>query len=134
MGWSTKSPLLHLPTPLMYPIPYATRGSQAAFTRVGRSAVSQGLHLGTHCLVCALFTGVRLPTILYVFCHTLEEFSIRSACDFSAPKKKERDRMERFLSLRTAVPFHTNMVYRMSHMQTMGRHCAVADKGLSQTV
>lgn len=90
MGWPTKSPLLRLPPPLMHTVPYVTRGSKGAFTRVGRSAVSQGLNLCTHCLVCALFIGVRLPTILYVFCHTLEEFSIRSLCDFSAQKKKKK--------------------------------------------
>lgn len=102
---------------------------------------------GTHCVLCApFFIGCRVTSRLYAFCHTLEEFSICSMCDFSAQakkKKKVRKKRERERDMDGMAP--SLQVSSCSFSQPAwsigchtckqwGRHCAVADKGPSQTV
>lgn len=108
--------------PLMYTVPQGLRPpGRAVFPR--RRTASRGPHHCIHCLICALFIGAAH---LYVFCHTLEGFSICSMCCQFAGGKKWTERF--------SLLFFTHTQPIGCSMGTMSRHCAVADKGPSQTV
>lgn len=138
------------PPPLMYTVPYVTRDSKAAFYKSGTQFCFTGPPPAAHtaCSVPSL-VGCWVTGCLCVFCHTLEEFSICSTCDFSAPAKEKKkvksqqrniqDGRAPSLSLslreRSCSFLPAGSLYRMSHMQTIGADSvAAADKGPSQTV
>lgn len=79
----------------MYIEMYVTRAPKAAFfyknrTQWSRAAAHRASTNGTQCLVCAFFIGCQVTSSLYAFCHTLEEFSICSMCDFRTLVKKRK--------------------------------------------
>lgn len=73
-----------------------------------------------------------LASHLYVFCHTLEEFSICSTRGFAVVSLQEKNGRKGSFSAR--LPFFTQTRSIGWYMRTMSRHCAVADKDPSQTV
>lgn len=117
----TKKKSLPCPPSLMYTVPYVTRAFKDSWTSSFYKTETlrcfmrpPPLHTQPH--LCPIH-WCRLTGHLYVFCHTLEEFSICSMCDLYGC----------FFS-------HTNSVYRMLHANNEQTLCSGRQRSKSNCI
>lgn len=129
----------------MYTGPYVTRGSKAAFLQEQDTVLFHRASTnGTHCLVCALFSsGVGLPAVYTLSVTLWRNFPyVRCVISVRRQKKKRKKKIERERQNGMAPSLRVSSCSFSQPARSIGchtckqwgRHCAVADKGPSQTV